>query len=56
MGGVRAWELLHDPEYAARLQTSDFYDLLIRAGYSQEVAQKAALEHGWERLTAGEVM
>lgn len=34
----------------------EFYDLLKRAGYSEESAQKAASQRGWERLSAGVVM
>ena len=33
-----------------------FYDLLIEAGYSEEAAQKAASQRGWDRLNAGVTM
>lgn len=53
---VQAWERLNDHEYAGMLNMEDFHDLLIEAGYSEEVAQKAASERGWERLLASEKM
>ena len=53
---VQAWERLNDPEYSGRLKMAEFYDLLIRAGYSQGVAQKAANQRGWDRLAAGVAM
>lgn len=31
----------------------DFLDLMLRAGYPEEVAQQAASQRGWERLVAG---
>lgn len=56
MEGVRAWEMLNDPNYSARLTMDAFRKLLIRAGYSPKVAHKAAMQRGWERLSAGEVL
>lgn len=56
MERVQAQELLSDPGYSVRLGMEGFHKLLIRAGYSQEVAHKAALQHGWDRLSAGEVL
>ena len=53
---VQAWEQLHDPEYAGGLNMEQFYDLLIRAGYSEEVAHEAAKKRGWDRLSAGVTM
>ena len=53
MPRVQAWEKLNNPEYTGRLTMSDFYNLLIEAGYSDEVAQKAASKRGWDRLEAG---
>lgn len=50
---VQAWERLNDPEYCGRLNMAEFYDLLLRAGYSEEVAQAGASKRGWERLCAG---
>ena len=50
---VRAWELLNDPAYCGQLKMGDFYDLMLRAGYSDEVAQDSARQRGWERLSAG---
>lgn len=56
MPKVQAWERLNDPEYAGSLTMEQFHDLLIDAGYSEEVAQKAASQRGWERLQAGVTM
>lgn len=53
MPKVQAWERLNNPEYSGRLSMSEFYDLLIEAGYSPEIAQKAANQRGWDRLDAG---
>ena len=56
MSAVQAWEMLNDPDYSGRLTMDGLRRLLIRAGYSEEVAHKAALQRGWDRLSAGEVM
>lgn len=56
MSGVRAWERLNDPEYCDKLTMVEFEELLVRAGYPQGVAHKAAMQHGWDRLAAGKVM
>ncbi len=56
MDGVQAWELLRDPHYCKDLTTEGFRSLLYRAGYSPEVIHKAALEHGWERLSMGKLL
>lgn len=53
---VQAWEQLNDPEYAGGLNMEDFHDLLLKAGYTQEVADAAASKRGWDRLQAGVVM
>ena len=53
MPKVQAWERLNDPEYCGGLTMGQFYDLLIAAGYQEDVAQKAASQRGWERLSAG---
>ncbi len=53
---VRAWEQLHDPEYAGRLEMSDYYSLLLEAGVGEREAQEAANERGRARLSAGLLM
>lgn len=53
---TQAWELLNDPEYSGGLNMEEFHDLLIRAGYTEDMAQRAASERGWQRLKAGVVM
>lgn len=53
MPRIQAWERLNDREYSGRLNMSQFYDLLIEAGYKPEVAQKAANKRGMDRLDAG---
>ena len=50
---VQAWEKLNDPEYSGRLTMGEFHDLLIRAGYNEEAALRAANKRGWDRLNAG---
>lgn len=50
---VRAWEQVNDPEYCGRLSMAEFHELALLAGYSAEVAQKAANQRGWDRLCAG---
>lgn len=50
----KARELLDDVDYLARLTMEGFYQLLLRAGYSEEVAHEAAMERSWNRLSAGE--
>jgi hypothetical protein len=52
MPKVQAWERVNDPEYCGRLTMGELYDLMIRAGYSEEVAQEAAKKRGWDRLMA----
>jgi hypothetical protein len=53
MPKVQAWERLNNPEYSGKLTMGEFYDLLLKAGYSEEVAQRAASKRGWDRLEAG---
>lgn len=50
---VRAWERLHDPQYSGALDTQAFHSLLLAAGYSEDMAQKASNERGLQRLTMG---
>jgi hypothetical protein len=52
MPKVQAWERLNDPDYCGRLTMGELYDLMLRAGYSEEAAQIAANKRGLERLTA----
>lgn len=53
MRRTQAWEQLNNPEYSGRLSMGEFYDLLVRAGYSKMVARKAANKRGYDRLEAG---
>lgn len=53
MRAVQAWERLNDPEYAGRLDMEQMYELVLRAGYGEEEARKAAQQRGWDRLQAG---
>ena len=53
---VRAWERLNDTDYSGRLTTVEFYNLLLEAGFTEDVAQKAASQRGLERLSAGEMI
>jgi hypothetical protein len=56
MPRVQAWERLNDPEYSGKLKMTEFYELLIKAGYDESTAQKAANQRGWDRLQAGVAM
>ena len=56
MAKVQAWERLHNLQYSSKLTMDEFYELMIEAGYTKEVAQKAATDRGWNRLDAGMVM
>ncbi len=56
MPRVQAWERLNDPSYCGRLTMLEFHDLLLRAGYSEDAAQRAANKRGWDRLQAGVMM
>lgn len=56
MSKVQAWERLQDVNYTSSLTMGEFEDLLLRAGYSPEVAHEAAMERGFKRLSAGVVM
>lgn len=56
MHATQAWERLQDPDYTSRLSMDGFHLLLRRAGYSEEVAHRAAMEHGHARLNAGETL
>lgn len=53
MPKVQAWELLNDPHYSGHLSMGELHDLLLRAGYSEEVAHETASKRGWDRLDAG---
>ena len=56
MHRTQAWELLQDSDYSSRLTMDGFHRLLRQAGYTEAVAHKAAMQRGWDRLSAGEVM
>lgn len=53
MPKVQAWERLNDAEYCGKLSMTEFYELLLEAGYNENVAQRAANQRGWDRLSAG---
>lgn len=52
MHTTRAWELVNDPNYCSKLNMVDLYNLMLRAGYSEEVAQEASNQRGNDRLDA----
>ena len=53
---TQSWERLNDREYSGSLTMGEFEKLLITAGYSTNVAHKAAMQRGNDRLDAGAVM
>lgn len=53
MPKVQAWERLNDYNYSGQLTMGEFEDLLLKAGYHPDVAHRAALKRGWDRLEAG---
>lgn len=52
MRQVQAHELLDDPDYSGRWTVDGFYNLLVRAGYDEKTAQRAATQYGWEQMVA----
>lgn len=52
MRSTQAWELLNNPEHCGRLSMGELYDLMLRAGYSEDIAQEAAAQRGRDRLDA----
>lgn len=56
MVSTQAWEVLNDPEYCGKLTMNQYHGLLLKAGYSRDHADEAALQRGWDRLSAGEVV
>lgn len=52
MQATQAWEMLHNPSHCSRLNTVQLYELMLRAGYSKEVAQEAANQRAHDRLDA----
>ena len=56
MDRTRAWEMLNTPDYCAKLDMESFRDLMLRAGYPSEAVRQAALQRGWDRLSAGEAV
>jgi hypothetical protein len=47
-----AWQMLHDPNVTQHLNADAYYDLCIKAGYTEEMSQKAARDWGNKRLAA----
>ena len=47
---------LESPRDGGRLDMLQLYDLMLQAGYSEEIAQREASRRGYERLCAGERM
>lgn len=53
MQKTQAWEHLHNPDYSGHLSMTEFYNLMIKAGYSHSAAQKSANTRGCHRLESG---
>lgn len=56
MDRIKAMDSLEDHQYCWKLTQESFEDLLIRAGFDRKDAHKMALNHGWNRLNAGEMV
>lgn len=50
---VQAWEMLNNLDYVGQLNMVGYYNLMIKAGYSEKDAQESANIRGWERLKVG---
>jgi hypothetical protein len=50
---VQAWERVNDPEMVGRMSMGQLFETMLEAGYSRDVAEDAASEHGWRRLESG---
>jgi hypothetical protein len=50
---VRAFRMLHDPDYVGGMNTENYLELCKAAGYSEESSQKAASEWAVKRLRKG---
>lgn len=49
----RAWQALNDPKIVGGLNTEQYLELCLAAGYSQEVSEKAACDWANKRLESG---
>lgn len=47
---AKAWDVLHDPETASQLDTEQYYETCLAAGFSKAAAEKAACDWGLQRL------
>ena len=47
-----AWDRVHDRE-SGEYTSEEYYNLMIAAGYSEEIAQKAGSDRAEARLLAG---
>jgi hypothetical protein len=47
---AKAWEMLNDPKIVGPLNTEEYFDLCIDAGYSKESAGQAAKLWAQKRL------
>ena len=50
---MQAFRLLNDPQHAGQLNAEQFLDLAVKAGFSEEAAQKAASERALARMREG---
>lgn len=47
---AKAWDMLHDPEVGGQMETDDFLELCVNAGFTQKEAKKAALKRANDRM------
>jgi hypothetical protein len=50
MNIMQAWKMLNDPDVVGHLNTEEYYQLCLDAGYSKEASEKAAASWGLKRL------
>lgn len=50
LDACHAYEALHDPQVAGALNSEQYLDLALKAGYHEEAAQRAATRRANDRL------
>jgi hypothetical protein len=53
LDAMKAWDLMHDPDYMGTLDMEGVYDLVKQATGDDDRAQRTATERGVERQRKG---